>query len=58
MHGMTIREYCESVYVTHNTARTHLKSIYRKTCTNRQAELSALLSRLYINLPDGEQEED
>lgn len=51
MNGMTINEYCEKVFITPNTARTHLKSIYRKTSTNRQAELISLLSRLYINLP-------
>jgi len=49
--GLTINDYCEKVCVTPNTARTHLKSIYRKTSTNRQAELISLLSRLYINLP-------
>jgi DNA-binding NarL/FixJ family response regulator len=55
--GMTIKEYCEKVFVTPNTARTHLKSIYRKTSTNRQAKLIGLLSRLYINLPDEEKED-
>ena len=28
-----------------NTARTHLKSVFAKTDTNRQAELVRLLSR-------------
>lgn len=56
-NGMTINQYCEKVFVTPNTARTHLKSIYRKTSTNRQAELICLLSRLYINLTDGNDED-
>jgi DNA-binding NarL/FixJ family response regulator len=51
VNGMSIREHCERAFVTPNTARTHLKSIYRKTSTHRQAELISLLSRLYINLP-------
>lgn len=54
MNGMTLNEYCEKVFVTINTARTHLKSIYRKTSTNRQGELISLLSRLYINLPEAD----
>jgi DNA-binding NarL/FixJ family response regulator len=56
-NGMSINQYCEKVFVTPNTARTHLKSIYRKTSTNRQAELICLLSRLYINLTDGNGED-
>lgn len=56
VNGSTINDYCKTVFVSPNTARTHLKSIYRKTSTNRQAELISLLSRLYINLSDNHEE--
>lgn len=49
-NGLTLNEYCARAFVTVNTARTHLKSIYRKTSTNRQAELIRLLSRLFIQV--------
>jgi DNA-binding NarL/FixJ family response regulator len=50
--GQTINQYCKIAFVTPNTVRTHLKSIYRKTSTNRQTELVRLLSHLFINLPN------
>ncbi len=50
LNGQTIDEYCESCHVSANTVRTHLKSIYRKTNTNRQVDLVRLLSRLFANL--------
>jgi DNA-binding NarL/FixJ family response regulator len=50
LNGRTIDEYCESCHVSANTVRTHLKSIYRKTNTNRQVDLVRLLSRLFANL--------
>ena len=49
-NGLTINEYCEQTFISSNTARTHLKSIYRKTATNRQSELVRLLSHLFINI--------
>ena len=49
-NGLTINEYCEQAFISSNTARTHLKSIYRKTATNRQSELVRLLSHLFINV--------
>ncbi|MDJ0955284.1 MAG: response regulator [Arenicellales bacterium] len=49
-NGLTINEYCEQTFISSNTARTHLKSIYRKTATNRQSELIRLLSHLFINI--------
>ena len=52
VNGLTIDQYCERAFVTRNTARTHLRSIYRKTSTNRQVDLIRLLSRLFINSPD------
>ena len=50
--GQTLNQYCEIACVSVNTARTHLKSIYRKTSTNRQAELISLISHLFISLPE------
>lgn len=50
-NGLTISQYCEQTFVTPNTARTHLKSIYRKTSTNRQTDLVRLLSRLFTGTP-------
>lgn len=50
LNGQTIDEYCESCHVSPNTVRTHLKSIYRKTNTNRQVDLVRLLSRLFANM--------
>ena len=49
-NGLTLNEYCTQAFITANTARTHLKSIYRKTSTNRQTELIRLLSRLFIQV--------
>lgn len=49
-NGLTVNEYCTRAFVTANTARTHLKSIYRKTSTNRQTELIRLLARLFIQV--------
>lgn len=49
-NGLTLKEYCARAFITANTARTHLKSIYRKTSTNRQADLIRLLARLFIQV--------
>ena len=49
-NGLTLNEYCARAFITVNTARTHLKSIYRKTSTNRQVDLIRLLSRLFIQV--------
>ncbi len=46
LNGQTIDQYCRSNFISPNTARTHLKSIYRKTNTNRQVDLVRVLSRL------------
>ncbi len=55
LNGKTIDQYCESRFISANTARTHLKSIYRKTNTNRQVDLVRLLSRLLGGMiPDAE----
>lgn len=50
-NGASIKQYCEHKFISQNTARSHLKSIYRKTSTNRQVDLIRLLSRLYIYPP-------
>ncbi|MDE1995482.1 MAG: hypothetical protein KGI75_23480 [Rhizobiaceae bacterium] len=42
--GMTLHDIAEQRTVSYQTARAHLKSIYRKTDTNRQPELSLLLA--------------
>jgi len=47
LSGETVEEYCATRHITLNTARSHLKSVYRKTRTGRQADLVRLLSRLF-----------
>ncbi|MBB5577757.1 MULTISPECIES: helix-turn-helix transcriptional regulator [Rhizobium] len=42
--GMTLHDIAAQRTVSYQTARAHLKSIYRKTDTNRQPELSLLLA--------------
>lgn len=44
--GMSLHEIATHRTVSYETARAHLKSIYRKTDTNRQSELSLLLSNI------------
>ncbi len=41
--GNSIREIAEILSISENTARTHLKRIFSKTDTNRQAELVKLI---------------
>lgn len=49
--GLTLAEAAEENSVTRETARTHLKSVLRKTGTHRQSELIALLSGMsMVNL--------
>lgn len=48
LQGQTLEDYCSTHFVTANTARTHLKSIYRKTDTNRQSELVRLFSSMFM----------
>jgi DNA-binding CsgD family transcriptional regulator len=42
--GKSLAEYCMTNAVTANTARTHLKRVFDKTGTRRQAQLASLLS--------------
>lgn len=50
LQGQSIDDYCASSFVSANTARTHLKSVYRKTGTNRQAELVRLFASMFMPL--------
>jgi len=52
LKGRTLEEYCASRFVTINTARSHLKSIYRKTGTNRQSELIRLFATMFMPTPN------
>lgn len=44
--GMPLREIAERKGISYETVRTHLRSIFSKTDTNRQAELTKLVARL------------
>jgi DNA-binding CsgD family transcriptional regulator len=48
IQGMSLHEIATHRAVSYETARAHLKSIYRKTDTNRQSELSLLLSNIRL----------
>jgi len=48
LQGQSLEEYCAANFVTANTARTHLKAIYRKTGTNRQSEVVRLFSSMFM----------
>jgi DNA-binding CsgD family transcriptional regulator len=45
LEGARLEDYAERAGISMNTARTHLKSVFAKTDTDRQAELIRLLSR-------------
>lgn len=47
LQGQTLEDYCAANFVTANTARTHLKAVYRKTGVNRQAEVVRLFSAMF-----------
>lgn len=51
LHGERLEDYAARAGISVNTARTHLKSVFAKTDTDRQAELMLLLSRA-LNAPD------
>ncbi|MBR1267948.1 helix-turn-helix transcriptional regulator [Bradyrhizobium sp. AUGA SZCCT0222] len=44
--GKSLEEVAQEMAIAHETARSHLKAIFRKTETHRQGELIALVSRL------------
>lgn len=48
LEGLSLEDYCSANFVTANTVRTHLKSIYRKTGTNRQAEVVRLFASMFM----------
>ena len=49
--GTPLRAIAESQEMAYETVRSHLKSVFNKTDTGRQAELSALISRLGFIAP-------
>ncbi|MDH3637029.1 MAG: response regulator transcription factor [Gammaproteobacteria bacterium] len=50
LNGDTLDGFCTTRFVSPNTARTQLKSIYQKTGTNRQVDLVRTLSKLFGNV--------
>ena len=44
--GKSLEEVAQEMAIAQETARSHLKAIFRKTDTHRQGELIALVSRL------------
>jgi DNA-binding CsgD family transcriptional regulator len=44
--GKSLEEAAQEMAIAQETARSHLKSIFRKTATHRQGELVALVARL------------
>jgi DNA-binding CsgD family transcriptional regulator len=46
LHGERLEDYAARSSISMHTARTHLKSVFAKTETDRQAELMRLLSRM------------
>lgn len=47
VHGDAIPDIAEALAISPGTVRTHLKSLFLKTGTHRQAELAALLGRIF-----------
>ena len=43
LSGMTLKQAAEQGFVTYETKKTHLKSVFQKTQINRQQDLSTLL---------------
>src|SRR5262249_3958379 len=44
--GATIRNVARQLKISVNTVKTHLRRVYEKTGTNRQAELSRLMATI------------
>ena len=51
LDGERLEDYAERAEIAINTAKTHLKAVFAKTETNRQAELIRLLSSPPISTP-------
>ena len=49
--GASVEDICSSLNITQNTCRTHLKRIFSKTETSRQAELVNLVLTSVASLP-------
>ena len=49
-NGQTLKQFCDEHDVTHNTARTHLRSVFAKTRTSKQSDLVRLMSGLTHSL--------
>jgi len=51
--GQSLSAAAGPLGITYETARSRLKSIFRKTGTHRQGELVALLARAAARMPTG-----
>jgi DNA-binding CsgD family transcriptional regulator len=51
--GNTIVETAQLLKVSPNTIKTHLRRVFAKTATNRQAELAALIAAVgSVRIPE------
>lgn len=50
VNGLSVEQFAKRSKTSYNTARSHLKSIFVKTRTNRQVDLVRLLSKLLSSL--------
>jgi DNA-binding CsgD family transcriptional regulator/PAS domain-containing protein len=50
LHGERLEDYADRVKISRNTARTHLRSVFGKTDTSRQAELMRLMAAAPLRL--------
>jgi len=50
VNGLSVEQFATASKTSYNTARSHLKSIFVKTRTNRQVDLVRLLARMISNL--------
>ncbi len=50
VNGLSVEQFAKKSKTSYNTARSHLKSIFVKTRTNRQVDLVRLLSKLLSSL--------
>jgi DNA-binding CsgD family transcriptional regulator len=46
LHGHSLESLCQLLGISRNTAKVHLQALFRKTRTNRQAELIHLLAEV------------
>lgn len=50
--GVSLEQAANELQIQYETARTHLRRVFSKTGTSRQAELVSLLGRLHRPMPD------